>query len=72
MKQPPKARLVVLTMEMHTAIPLRKLRDARRVVITVDVDNYMQRIYPVQCQANVIRVVGGKKTGAGQRGNFND
>jgi hypothetical protein len=61
MKHPPKARLVVLTVETHTGIALKHLRDARRIYVKVETEpGCWQRIDPIQAQANVIRQSAGK------------
>ena len=59
-----KERMVVVTLEFQTNIPLKHLRDADRLALVVEGVSGFQRLQPMQAQANVIRT--------DKRANFND
>lgn len=51
-----RKRMVVITCEVHTHIPLKDLRNAKRMSIMIeDSAGCWERLYPIQSQANVIQ-----------------
>lgn len=52
-----KKRMVVITCETMTHLPLKDLRNAKRMYISIESSaGCWERIYPLQSQANVIQV----------------